>query len=382
MHTDAYACESTRALLCATSKGGGGGEGGGLGGSAGIDPSSASSSAGASAGGASRCVVAGPHIECAPPSALSLPPALAEASGQRAWLQAEGSLPDFDLPRGNGAHAKLLQRCRLRLVELLLDEGVDVVAMEPTVLVLSPRFWSEVAGGGTGDANALSVPSDTRHPLAPRDWAHCPLSAPEYSRLADDWLDASLFHARAGAGAGAFVRIAQGLMDRFALTDTDVFQAMLTGHAQVADPMRASREGALMEGALMEGAQRKKKKLSIRVGKVRAKQVWAKPIWLEGEHEDDNVDPIVTQRGVRPLNAPLVPKVWQGLQAEQLESGFSWRRLPRERFANGPAMVAQWENLTRAGLTAVQVGCNTESWIVNAPKGAFLLSGMEPLRGP
>ena len=48
----------------------------------------------------------------------------------------------------NLADAKYLGRCKLRLLELLLAQGLDAVFVDPGVLVLSPLYLESLVGMG------------------------------------------------------------------------------------------------------------------------------------------------------------------------------------------------------------------------------------------
>ena len=48
----------------------------------------------------------------------------------------------------NLADAKYLGRCKLRLLELLLAQGLDAVFVDPGVLVLSPLYLERLVGMG------------------------------------------------------------------------------------------------------------------------------------------------------------------------------------------------------------------------------------------
>ena len=59
----------------------------------------------------------------------------------------------------NLADAKYLGRCKLRLLELLLAQGIDAVFVDPGVLVLSPVYLESLVGMGRDLAIGSARPS-------------------------------------------------------------------------------------------------------------------------------------------------------------------------------------------------------------------------------
>jgi hypothetical protein len=173
-------------------------------------------------------------------------------------------------------------------------------------------------------------------------------------------------HLRAGSKAAlAFLREVQLLMDAFVLSDADAAQAILTGHAQLSDPLRSPRLG----------------------GTMRANETWTKPLWLQ---TSDFVSGRIQRRGlagqpgIKPLNAPLTPARWSLYQQMMQSKGLTWHVYPQEVHGNGPIMVENWAPVfarglgstrfdgTRSGrLLSIHVNCATKAFLENGP-GSFL----------
>jgi hypothetical protein len=144
----------------------------------------------------------------------------------------------------NLADAKYLGRCKLRLLELLLAQGLDAVFVDPGVLVLSPlylerlvRMGRDLAVGSAWPsvrevATALSPPACPAPPPRPAPWclrparSHAPRPTsqarqsgygdnnlgsclripPAYKLWVNDWVSTGQFYLRSSPGALWFVQ--------------------------------------------------------------------------------------------------------------------------------------------------------------------------------
>ena len=138
---------------------------------------------------------------------------------------------------------------KLRLVELVVARGVDIVIADVDVIVLSPHFLRDMARSGKD----LAISSDARAGSY-NDNYHCPCSHPMYQRHTADWVCAGLFYLRGTAASRWFIRQVQQYMDDFTITDQDAIQGLLTGHTQVAVPqvpIRRVAAGAKAAGGVV-----------------------------------------------------------------------------------------------------------------------------------
>ena len=248
----------------------------------------------------------------------------------------------------SSAYFKFL-RWKLRLTELALVQGVDVIMIDVDVLVLSPNFVVALVNTTTD----LVISSDARKGIYD-DNLHCPCSHPQYQQYSADWVCAGLFYMRSTQASIWFMREVQHLMDEFTITDQDAIQAMLTGHTQVAVPqMRPDRNATGHRGP------------------SRPSNEWLKPLWLEGLAAHQNIK---NQQGILPLNTPMKEGMWQKCKAKQAAKQFTWQMLPLERFGNGATLVNDWETVFgksatgRAGDAAgnylsIHANCWTKNWL-------------------
>lgn len=295
------------------------------------------------------------EIECLSAAQLSLPV-------DEVWRSEV--TPDWGLS-AHPAETTYLQRGKVKLMEVALKDQVDVIFVDPDVLVLSPEFARDLASHPAD----IAFGSD-RRTIRNRDFLvhpeNCPASLPGYRPYVEDWVDTGVMHLRAGSKAAlAFVREVQVLMDAFVLSDADAAQAILTGHAQLSDPLRSPRLG----------------------GRMRANDTWTKPLWLQ---TSDFVSGRIQRRGlagqpgIKPLNAPLTPARWSVYQQMVRTKGLKWHVFPQEVHGNGPIMVENWAPVfarglgstrfdgTRSGkLLSIHVNCATKAFLEGGP-GSFL----------
>ena len=264
----------------------------------------------------------------------------------------------------------LLRRAKLRLVELELREGLDVVFVGAGTLPLSPAFLP----GMFNDSSAadLRVAQDPHTGYA-LDYERCLRIPTAHRRWVRDWLSTDLFAARATPGSIWLLDHAQRLMDDFVLSDQDAIQVVLTGHAQVSDPRWAARDGKSARwGSAADGE--------------RHGVAFLKPTWLE--HDNDPLTfgrELNRQIRIRPLNAPLGKEAWARLEASRRRAGFSWpscRRAPlrarRRRWrasgtrcsAAGSARCASTARATAASRPLAT--CQTRGWLAQDDFGSFL----------
>ena len=266
----------------------------------------------------------------------------------------------------------LLRRAKLRLVELALREGLDVVFVGAGTLPLSPAFLP----GMFNDSSAadLRVAQDPHTGYA-LDYERCLRIPTAHRRWVRDWLSTDLFAARATPGSIWLLEQAQRLMDDFVLSDQDAIQVVLTGHAQVSDPRWAARD----DKSQRWGSAAEVERHGI---------AFLKPTWLEHDH-----DPLTFGRElnrqirIRPLNAPLSKEAWARLEASRRRAGFSWAFLPQSSFASTPPTVARaWDSMLGRGLGSMRVDgtrnggflallatCQTRGWLAqDEHTGSFL----------
>eukprot|EP00965_Chrysotila_dentata_P238725 6202685-Pleurochrysis_carterae.AAC.1 len=169
-------------------------------------------------------------------------------------------------------------------------------------------------------------------------------------------------------------------MDSYAISDVDALQAVLTGHAQLSDPLRARRLAAVGT-ARRHAANASKTKQT----KPNQNSLWLKPLWLEQETEERPARGLASQPGIRPLNAPLKTKVWRQLAVRARAQGLVWETLPLSTHGNGPSLAANWATAfgrafgalrssgeRNGGFETIRVSCNTKAWLARAPS-SFLL---------
>jgi len=313
---------------------------------------------------AARALNVSVHFECATAADMMLPPELTH-------IQKASALADWGTT-AESAYFKFL-RWKLRFVELLAMQGVDVLMADVDVLILSPQFVPELV-----DMNVdLVISSDARQGSYD-DNVHCPCSNAMYQRYTFDWVCAGLFYMRAPPAALWFMRQAQEMMDEYTITDQDAIQAVLTGHTQVAIPQDKKR-GNVSDGVSGAAARR--------AGS------WLKPIWLEGLGATENLR---NMRGTQPLNAPMKEPMWLRLLSAQKAKGFTWKTMPLERYGNGPILVHHWESMFGrsygegkaqlgdapgiGGFRSIHANCNTKSWLAQDVRSRSFLLQPKPLK--
>ena len=291
------------------------------------------------------------QFECATAADMMLP--------QQYMLGSEaGALAEWGTS-ADSAYFKFL-RWKLRLVELCLEKGVDVVMIDVDVLVLSPQFFTTLVNSPSD----LVISSDARDGSF-NDNKHCPCSHPQYQRYTADWVCAGLFFMRATDASLWFIRETQRLMDEFTITDQDAIQAMLTGHTQVAVPQMAPTPPNETDTDTRRMGQRPSNQ-------------WLKPLWLEGlgPHED-----LRNQGGILPLNTPMKEAMWEKYRAKMLTHKFTFQILPLDTFGNGPMLVHKWDDVFslpyRAGgggfagkYLSIHANCWTKQWITDVERVA------------
>lgn len=293
------------------------------------------------------------QFECATAADMKLP--------QQFMLGSEaGALAEWGTS-AESAYFKFL-RWKLRLVELCLEKGVDVVMIDVDVLVLSPQFFTTLVNSPSD----LVISSDAREGSF-SDNRHCPCSHPQYQRYTTDWVCAGLFFMRATDASLWFMRETQQLMDEFTITDQDAIQALLTGHTQVAIPQTTTRPNETDTD-------------TRRLGQRPSNQ-WLKPLWLEGlgPHED-----LRNQGGMLPLNTPMKEAMRKKYRAKMAMHKFTFQILPLNTFGNGPMLVDKWDDVFsrpyRAGgvggggfagkYLSIHANCWTKQWITDVERVA------------
>lgn len=179
---------------------------------------------------------------------------------------------------------------------------------------------------------------------------------PMHARHVADWVSAGQLYARASAASIWFVERAQHLMDEYVISDADAMQALLSGHAQVGDALRAPRAARPAAAAAAHGAPNA--------------SIWLKPMWLEaGEAEPYRGRGLSNQRFIRPINAPLTPQAWSLVQAERTRHGFTWEPLPEAAYLHTAAafsemradMLGSGVGSARRRLATLKVTCHIKA---------------------
>lgn len=267
--------------------------------------------------------------------------------------------------RVNSGYFKFL-RMKLRLVELAIQHGVDVVMVDVDVLVLSPSFIPIMVDTGKD----LAISSDARTGSYNEN-RHCPLSNPMYQRFAADWVCAGLFYMRSTAASRWVIQQVQAFMDSYAITDQDAFQVVLTGHSQVALPQVPAKQEFKGNGKFLEG------QASPLSPGYRPSGAFLKPLWLEDLHSPGNLR---NRKNIQPLNTPMGINMFRRMQGKLRSRGFTWMTLPVERYANGPVLFQNWETVFRlpsrsnSTFISTHFNCNTKQ-LLEGSRGdeSFLL---------
>ena len=277
-----------------------------------------------------------------------------------------GAVQDWGT-RVNSGYFKFLQ-LKLRVVEMVLVAGMDVVLADVDVLVVSPSFLASIVRTSA----SLAISSDARRGSYD-DNLHCPCSNQMYQSHSADWVCAGLFYLRSTKGGKWFIRHAQRIMVQYAITDQDAIQVILTGHTQVAMPqvpMRKQVDPTSQKGKFQEGAA------SPLSPGYRPAGDFLKPLWLEDLMTTGNLRDL---RNIQALNTPLRTSQWRKLQEKQRAVGFTWEALPLEKFGNGPLLVDQWSEVFRRRVRpsfeylSIHANCNAKTWLeADAKLNSFL----------
>jgi len=304
-------------------------------------------------------------LECISPEDLILPAHVMSTDGVLELDWKHDAPPDWGLRQPGDS--RLLRRSKVSFLAHVLAHQFDAIYLDVNVLVLSPEFLPSLAKG-TAD---LAIASDARTGRF-GDHVACPASPAMYQSYASDWIDAGLFYLRSTQAAALFLEEVQSLMDEYAIDDTDAMQALLTGHAQVSDPIYMRRRWTLQNMTVQQAFQSNK---------------WLKPLWLEQEadahaHQSRGLS---GQQGIRPINAPLKWETWSQLEAKLRSSTFRWEQLRADRYGNGPTMMEHWNEIFGRALGALRTGtgrngaflaihanCHAKSWLEQG-SGSYLL---------
>ena len=292
-------------------------------------------------------------FECATAADLGLPKEYTE-------IRKAGAVQEWGTD-ANSAYFKFL-RWKLRMVEVVADQGVDVIMADADVLILTPQFITELAAAPYD----LSISSDARQGIYD-DNLHCPCSHPMYQRYSVDWVCAGLFYMRSTGPSLWFIREVQKLMDEFTITDQDAMQAVLTGHTQVAVPQVKRKDFA--------------NRTSSQNG-YRPAGSWLKPLWLEGLSPEQS---LTNMHGIQPLNTPMKEVMWMRYRDQMEKKRFTWQVLPLEKYGNGAMLVDSWKSTFSAhaipgatpslgGYLSIHANCFTKPWLVKESSArSFLL---------
>ena len=301
---------------------------------------------------AARAIGCPLHFECATASDMA-----GRLPSKFTVIRDSSSMQEWGTDADSG-YFKFL-RWKLCVVELLLEQGVDVLMADVDVLVLGQTFFSTLASSPYD----LTISSDARRGSYD-DNHHCPCSNPMYQRFAADWVCAGLFYMRSTTASAWFMREVQQLMDEFVITDQDAIQAVLTGHTQVAVPQAPASSNVTFKG-YPRG--------------YRPSSAWLKPMWLEGLEPGQNLR---NMRGIQPLNTPMRPGMWESVSSRRRTSGFNWTMAPVEQFANGPILIDDWvKTFSRSKpqrrrlerYASVHANCNAKAFLTLETSGASFL---------
>eukprot|EP00965_Chrysotila_dentata_P238726 6202685-Pleurochrysis_carterae.AAC.2 len=101
----------------------------------------------------------------------------------------------------NAGDSLLLQRCKLRFLEMLALQGVSALYLDVHVLALSPRLLPSLAA----IAADAAIASDARTG-AFSDAQGCPASPSMYQRYSKDWVSSSLMYLKGSKAAAWLLR--------------------------------------------------------------------------------------------------------------------------------------------------------------------------------
>ena len=317
------------------------------------------------------CAAATPLKETHAPQLRMACASVAEMELPSVDVGSAGAVQDWGT-RVNSGYFKFLQ-LKLRVVELVLVAGMDVVLADVDVLVVNPSFLASIVRTSA----SLAISSDARRGSYD-DNLHCPCSNQMYQSHSADWVCAGLFYLRSTKGGKWFVRHAQRIMVQYAITDQDAIQVILTGHTQVAMPqvvMRKQVDPTGQKGKFQEGAA------SPLSPGYRPAGDFLKPMWLEDLTTSGNLRDL---RNIQALNTPLRTSQWRKLQERQRAVGFTWEALPLEKFGNGPLLVDQWTEVFRRRVRpsfeylSIHANCNSKTWLETDAKLNSFLFRPEP----
>ena len=216
---------------------------------------------------------------------------------------------------------------KLRLMEVVVEAGIDMLMVDIDVLMLSPRFCTELVSRAAS-GHDLVIASDAR--TGAGTWYHgkdCPGSIPRHRYVTHDWVCAGLMYARNSSAARWVLQEAQLLMIDFSLTDQDALQTVLTGHAQVSVPSSLSASGASVAANAPVGARTSSMFL----------RAWRRPDAASARLSKE----VFRRRGAQ-LNAKLKPHVWRRYQNELEQRGVKWTFAPLSHYTNGAILHSQW----------------------------------------
>lgn len=300
------------------------------------------------------------RAHCVTPNELDLP----HNVRQRAWQRDD--VPHFETDANAGSE-RFLRRCKLRLISAVLKQGHALAFVGVDVMVLSRRYLYALAFMTRGD---LAIVSDTQSGFADDNPGRCLRVHPMNAMLVSNWVSAEQLFVRPTGGGRWLIREAERMMDSHVINDADALQALLTGHAQVSDPMRATRSRAEDSGFS-----------------------WLKPFWVEADHE-----PFTTLGGsalarslwIRPLNAPLEPHAWRRILDERARRNFTWQLLPEQRclvmkdpYQWESRLAAALDNRARASrgtteLLSIKLSCHMPDWLDSREVGSAARQILQP----
>ena len=276
-------------------------------------------------------------VSCVLPEDLALPQsgATSEWSMQKPMVyETAANMPD----------AKFLGRCKMRLLELILAKGLAVAYIDSTVLVLSPHYLASLVRLNTD----LAIGSTRQTGYGDANIGTCVQIPPQYALWVSDWFSSAKLFLRASAAATWLLREAQQLMDEHELPDVDALQVVLTGHAQVSDPLRTQRrkEGAAIAAAAGSGGAVERK----------AGATWLKPLWLELDYDPYKGDRLISHKWLRPLNAPLSVRGWRRLRHEVRAQDLKWTVIPEQlHLEDARSVQANWSTMLGRGLGSMRI---------------------------
>ena len=291
--------------------------------------------------------------QCITPGDLALPPDVLAPSWRRE------DVPHFETD-ANTASAIFLRRCKLRMVSAVLQRGHSLAFVDVDVFIVSRRYLHSLVL----TAGDLAIGRDPQSGFDDNNPGRCLRIAPMSEGLVSDWVSASQFFVRPTEAGRWIIRSAESLMDGHVLNDADALQALLTGHAQVSDPLRAPRHGALNNSV-----------------------AWLKPFWLEADREPFTTtggSALARSRWIRPVNAPLITATWHRILQEQRWNNFTWSLLSESRFLF-LAQPERWEALVEKAIQgasssapldasgsvrhalSVQISCHMVAWLEDRP---------------